>query len=113
VSVNDQRAALTAAWTVSAASTNFSNITTGGTTAPETVLNAAVGYNPGTALAAVTTGTGTLAPVSTASLAASTPIATWAGVGVNTARWNPTISFTLLPNQVAGTYQGTITHSLL
>ncbi|MDT7545736.1 MAG: hypothetical protein QOE99_1846, partial [Actinomycetota bacterium] len=58
VSVNDQRAALTAAWTVSAASTNFSNITTGGTTAPETVLNAAVGYNPGTALAAVTTGTG-------------------------------------------------------
>lgn len=110
VSVSDQRAALAAAWTVSVASTAF---TTGTASTQETVANTLIGYNPGTALAAVKTGTGTLTPVNAPALGASTPVASWAGVGVNTASWNPTLTFTLLPNQVAGTYEGTITHSLV
>jgi hypothetical protein len=113
VAVTDNRAALVAAWAVSVSSTNFANITTGGSSAQETVLNSAVGYNPGTALAAIKTGNGTLTPVNAPSLSASTPVASWAGVGVNSAQWNPTVAFTLLPDQVAGTYRGTITHTLV
>jgi hypothetical protein len=37
----------------------------------------------------------------------------FAGVGGNNAvTWDPTITFTLLNSQVAGTYRGTITHSV-
>jgi hypothetical protein len=113
VSVADQRAALAAAWAVTVSSTNFMNITTGGTSAQETVLNTAVGYNPGTAAAATKTGNGTFFPVNAPAVGAGSAAASWAGVGVNSASWNPTIAFTLLPDQVAGTYQGTITHTLV
>jgi hypothetical protein len=113
VSVDDQRAALVAAWAVSVDSTNFDNITTAGGSAQETVLNAAVGYDAGLLSAATTSGNGVLTPLSAASLAAAAPAASWTGVGINSASWNPTISFTLLPDQVAGTYEGTITHTLV
>jgi hypothetical protein len=113
VTVTDNRAALVAAWAVSASSSAFNNISTGGSTTQEVVPASSVAYNATVAPGPVTSGTGTIAPLSVSSLAVSVPVATWAGVGVNSASWNPTIGFTLLPDQVAGTYRGTITHTLV
>lgn len=116
VTVTDTRGALAANWSVSGSATDFTNSTTGGSTADETVTKANVGYwaGVGTAQAGqvgafVPAGLVT-APVSLAGAGAS--VGQWAGVGNNTVTWNPTITFTLLPSQVAGTYTGTITHSV-
>jgi hypothetical protein len=110
-SVSDQRGALVAAWTVTVSSTDFLNTTTGGTSAPEKVTKSNVSYLSGAATA--TTGTGTFTPTPTA-LSLSNPGtgAVWAGVGVNTASWNPTVAFILASNQVAGTYTGTLNQSV-
>jgi hypothetical protein len=113
VTVTDGRGALTATWTAAASSTNF---TTGGASANETVAKASVGYWAGVGTpqlgqigAFVPAGT-LLTPVALAGTGSN--VGQWAGTGNNTVTWNPTISFTLLPAQVAGTYSGTITHSV-
>lgn len=113
VTVTDGRGALTATWTAAASSTDF---TTGGATANETVTKANVGYYAGVGTpllgqvgAFVPSGTA-LTPVALAGTGAN--VGTWAGTGNNTVSWNPTITFTLSPAQVAGTYSGTITHSV-
>ncbi|HEX4655537.1 MAG TPA: hypothetical protein VH274_07335 [Mycobacteriales bacterium] len=113
VTVTDGRGALTATWTAAASSTNF---TTGGASADETVAKASVGYWAGVGTAqlgqvgafvpAGTIGT----PVSLAGTGAN--VGQWAGTGNDTVTWTPTVTFTLLPSQVAGTYSGTITHSV-
>ena len=114
VTVTDGRGALTATWTAAASTTNF---TTGASpTADETVAKANVGYYAGVGTAALGQvgaflPAGTLVtPVALAGSGAN--VGSWTGTGNNTVTWNPTISFTLLPSQVAGTYSGTITHSV-
>ena len=108
VAVTDTRGALVGNWTAGVSSTSF---TTGTATANETVVPASVAYSAGAALA--TTGTGVFAPLGVPALAA-TPgsAATYVGVGNNSASWNPTLTFTLGAQQVAGTYTGTVTHSV-
>jgi hypothetical protein len=112
VTVTDTRGALTATWTATGSSTNF---TTGGATANETVAKANVGYYAGVGTAALGQ-VGAFVPAGTAltpvALGSASTVGNWAGVGNNTVSWNPTVSFTLLPSQVAGTYSGTITHSV-
>lgn len=112
VTVTDTRGSLAATWTVTGSTTNF---TTGGATANETVAKALVGYFAGTGSAQAGQ-VGAFAPVGTAlspvALASALPVGAWAGVGNNTVTFDPTITFTLLPSQVAGTYSGTITHSV-
>lgn len=109
VSVADTRGALVAAWTVTITSSTF--VTGAGTpTADQTVALANISY----ASNAVTkTGTGTAVPNGGTAMNAAEAlrVVTFAGVGNNTATWNPTLTFTLLSTQVAGTYTGTITHS--
>jgi len=110
--VSDQRAALIATWTVTISSTDFMNTTTNGTSANEKVANSKVGYSSGLATGS---GTGAFVPgVIPAATGVGTGTAgpTWAGVGVNTQTWNPTMSFVLATSQVAGTYTGTITQSV-
>jgi len=113
VTITDARALLTAAWTASASSTSF---TTGGGTTPETIPNTAVSYWSGPATA--TTGTGTFTPGQAnagAALAMGTAVSAFtltAGVGNNTAAWNPTIVVAVPAAAVGGTYTGTITHSV-
>jgi hypothetical protein len=113
VTVTDGRGALDAGWTAAASSTDF---TTGTATADETVTKANVGYWAGVGTAQLGqvgafTPQGTLlTPVSLAGTGAN--IGAWLGTGNNTVTWNPKITFTLLPAQVAGTYSGTITHSV-
>lgn len=108
VTVNDERGLLTASWTASVSSTDF---TTGTATLEETVSNAAIAYTSG----AATTGTdedGTFTGSIALTLGTQGVAGAWLGTGVNHVTWNPTLDFTLLVNQVAGVYSGTITHSV-
>jgi len=110
--VTDTRGALAAAWSVTASSTDF---TTGTATANETVAKANVGYFAGVGTPAVGQ-VGAFVPQGTAltpvSLGSASAVGSWTGVGNNTVTWNPSLKFTLLPSQVAGTYSGTITQSV-
>jgi hypothetical protein len=113
VTVTDDRAALTAAWTATVTSTSF---TTGGATPAETIANSALSYWSGPATA--TTGTGTPAPGQATSgdavvLSTGRTAFSWsAGNGNNSATWNPTLIVAVPATAVAGTYSGTVTHSV-
>jgi hypothetical protein len=109
VSVTDDRALLSAEWTVTAASTDW---TTGGSSPSlaETIPASDVGYDPGTITTTGTiTATGT--PI-TLSGTAATVVTGTAGVGDNTARWDPTLSVAVPASAVGGIYTGTLTQSV-
>lgn len=108
VTVTDARGSLVAEWEATVSSTAF---TTGGATAQETVANTNIAY---TALAtgATTSGDGVFTGSALASLGAPGIAGAWAGVGSNEVTWTPSLTFTMLENQVAGVYSGTITHSV-
>jgi hypothetical protein len=115
VAVTDDRAAADASWGTSVTSTNF---TTGGATPPETVLATEIGYWSGPFTA--TTGTGTFTPgQATAPAAAAldnvaplTAFTHTGGTGNNTATWEPGLVVNLPLDSQAGTYTGTVTHSV-
>lgn len=107
VTVTDDRALLSATWTTTASSTAW---TTGTATPAETIPVGDVGYNPGSITTTGTiTATGT--PITLASTAAPVVTGT-AGVGNNTAAWNPTIAVALPASVVGGAYTGTLTQSV-
>ena len=107
VSVNDNRALLTAAWTVTASSTEF---TTGTATPDETIPVSDEVYDPG---AIATTGRITATGSSvTLTTAAQTVVAGTARVGNNTATWDPTIEINIPAAAVNGTYTATLTQSV-
>ena len=108
VTVTDNRGALPATWTASAVSTAF---TTGGATANETIAATNITYSAGTGTAGAGQ-VGTFTPTGVTPMAVSAPVGAWAGAGNDTVTWNPTLSFVLLPSQVAGTYTGTVTQSV-
>jgi hypothetical protein len=108
--VTDNRASLAASWTVSVSSSNF---TTGGATPAETIPVADASYTAGSFF---TTGTITVTAtpaVLTLANAAAQDIFGTAGVGDNSATWNPTLSVAVPPAAVTGTYTGTLTQSVL
>jgi hypothetical protein len=113
VTVTDARGALTATWTTTVSSTDF---TTGGGTPAETIPKASVSYWSGPATA--TTGIGVFTPGQlTAILAQSLSVPRTAftltlGVGNNSATWNPTLIVAIPASAVAGLYTGTVTHSV-
>jgi hypothetical protein len=107
VTVTDDRALLSAAWTVTAASSDW---TTGGGTPAETIPAADVGYDPGSITTTGTiTATGT--PITLSGTAAPVVTGT-AGVGDNTASWDPTLSVAVPASAVGGIYTGTLTQSV-
>lgn len=107
VTVTDARAALTATWTATASSTNF---TTGAGTPAETIPAGDVGYDPG---AITTTGTITATGTPITLSGAAQPVVTGtAGVGDNTASWDPTLSVAVPASAVGGAYTGTLTQSV-
>jgi hypothetical protein len=112
VTVTDGRGALVATWSANAVSTDF---TTGTATANETVAKANVAYYAGLGTAALGQ-VGAFVPAGTAlapvAIGTSAAVGSWTGTGNNTVTWNPTLKFTLLPSQVAGTYSGTVTQSV-
>jgi hypothetical protein len=107
VTVTDDRALLTATWIATASSSAW---TTGGGTPAETIPASDVGYDPGSITTTGTiTATGT--PITLATTAA--PVVTGsAGVGNNTATWNPAIAVAVPAAAVGGTYTGTVTQSV-
>ncbi|NAS23472.1 hypothetical protein GT755_17450 [Herbidospora sp. NEAU-GS84] len=113
VTVTDLRGTLLGSWTAGVTSTDF---TTGGGTANETIPKADAAYASGAATA--TSGVGTFAPGQlTVQLAAPltgqvTAFTAAALVGNNTVTWNPTLRVTIPNSAVAGTYTGTVTHSV-
>jgi hypothetical protein len=107
VTVTDDRALLAAAWTAVASSTAW---TTGGGTPAETIPAGDVGYNPGSI---TTTGTITATGTPITLSDAGQPVVTGtAGVGNNTATWNPGLSVAVPPSAVVGTYAGTLIQSV-
>lgn len=107
VTVTDDRALLDASWTTTSSSTDF---TTGGATPAETIPATDVGYDPGSI---TTTGTITATGTPITLSGTSAPVVTGsAGVGDNTASWNPAISVAVPAAAVGGTYTGTVTDSV-
>jgi hypothetical protein len=107
ITVTDDRALLTAAWTATASATAW---TTGGGTGNETIPASDVTYTTG---AITTTGTITATGSNiTLSGASQTVVSGSAGVGNNTATWNPTLAVAVPAAAVGGTYSGTVTHSV-
>lgn len=113
VAVNDARGALVAAWTATAVSSAFK---TGTLTAAETIAATRVKYWSGAATA--TSGASTALPGQTTTAnavvidTAKTAFSLTAGVGNNSSTWNPTVEVNVPATAVAGSYSGTITHSV-
>jgi hypothetical protein len=114
VTVNDLRATLSTSWIASVSS---GNLTTGLSSGPETIPNTAILYWSG--LATATTGTGTFTEGQANAGAAQTMDASrtaysmTAGTGNTTATWNPTLVVNIPAGVVAGTYTGTVNHSVV
>lgn len=107
VTVTDARALVSATWTATAASSAF---TTGGVTTPETIPAADLTYNPG---AITTTGIITTTGTAVTLSGAAQPVVTGtAGLGNNTASWDPTIAVAVPAAAVAGLYTGTLNQSV-
>jgi hypothetical protein len=101
--VTDDRALLSASWTVTAAETDFAN-------GPSTIPATAATYTVGTV---TTTGTITVTGTNvTLSNSAQTVLTGSAGVGDNTASWDPTVAVNVPAGAVGGTYNGTLTQSV-
>ena len=108
VTVDDARGALLNTWTASVSSTTF---VTGTATANETVAVDQIAYSSGAYTAH--SGLGVFVPGSLANGALPGTAGSYTGAAGNSSTtWNPTLTFTLLGSQVAGTYTGTITHSV-
>ncbi|MFD8527962.1 hypothetical protein ACFV0L_11195 [Streptosporangium canum] len=108
ITVTDDRGTLNGSWNATVISTDF---TTGEGTGPETIPNINVSYSPGPATA--TTGTGTFTPGPGGIV--NVPRVAFAGtelVGNDSVTWNPTLTVTIPSAAVAGTYSGTVTHSV-
>jgi hypothetical protein len=108
VTVTDPRGLLVATWTATVSATSF---TTGGASSNETVAKSAITYSSGAGSAALGQ-VGAMVPSVNSALGNSAIAASWSGVGNSTVTWTPTLTFALLASQVAGTYTGTITHSV-
>ncbi len=107
VTVTDNRALLSAAWTATASATSF---TTGAGTPNETIPASDVNYNPGT----INT-TGTITATGTTVTLSGTPqtvVAGTAGVGNNSASWDPGLVVSVPASVVGGVYTGTLTQSV-
>jgi len=111
--VSDSRGALLGSWTASVSSSDF---TTGTASAAETIGKANADYWSGASISP--TGTAVLVPgqllaANKVTFAASrTAFSASAVVGNGTTTWNPTVSVNIPGAAVAGTYTGTITHSV-
>jgi hypothetical protein len=108
VQVVDARASASGSWTTTVSSTSF---VTGAGTPAETIPNTDVNYDPGEVV--TSTGTATFTPGVPSFLGSPvTAFSAASEVGSTSVTWNPQITFQLPASAVAGTYTGTITHSV-
>jgi len=115
VTVTDARALLAPTWAATVTSTAF---TTGTATGPETIPTTDVSYwsGPTTATVPATGETfvpGQLTAAAAVALSATpTAMSLTAGVGNNSATWNPTLMVAPPAGAVGGAYSGVVTHSV-
>ncbi|HEY2238855.1 MAG TPA: hypothetical protein VGI21_08695 [Streptosporangiaceae bacterium] len=108
VTVSDTRSTTLRGWIATVSSSDF---ITGTGTGNQDIPAANVSYIPG--LATSTSGTGTFVPGLGGALgSAKTAFTGSLESGSTSASWNPTVTVTLPSNIAAGTYSGTITHSV-
>jgi alpha-tubulin suppressor-like RCC1 family protein len=113
VTVTDNRALGSASWTAAVTGTAF---ITGSGSSQQTIPVTQLTYWSGPATSS--SGSGTFIPGQPSSAGAqnlSVPLVAFrltGGSGVNSASWNPTVSVSVPPSAVAGTYTATITHSV-
>ncbi|MEV0201217.1 hypothetical protein [Nonomuraea sp. NPDC050691] len=113
ITVSDGRAALDATWVATVSGTGF---TTGGGSGAETIPAGAISYWSGPATS--TTGAGVFVPGQPDAASAEhlyapyTAFSKVSGAGSNSATWDPTIVVDIPGDAVAGTYTGTIRHSV-
>ncbi|MCW2615925.1 MAG: hypothetical protein JWN08_2919 [Frankiales bacterium] len=113
VTVSDARGTLLGSWTATAVSSAF---TTGGATPNETIAATNVTYASGLE----TGGSGTAvrvpgqlsAAVAVAIDTAKTAFSATGALGTNSTTWSPTVIVSPPSSAVAGTYTGTVTHSV-
>lgn len=116
VSVTDQRGLVSGSWTASVSATT--NFTTGAGTANETISKGQASYWSGQATFSSGAGPPTLTPgqanaATRVALSSSrTAFSVSGAVGNNAASWNPTLVISIPTAAVAGTYSGTIAHSV-
>jgi hypothetical protein len=112
VTVTDQRASLSlVSWTTSVVSSPFTTSDGNGNNA--TIAASNVSYLAGVPTAQ--SGIGVFAPGLTSAFGIGTSATAYtavAEVGATSVSWNPTIAVTLPSSAQAGTYTGTITHSV-
>jgi hypothetical protein len=114
VQVTDSRAVNPAAWTASVTSTDFTIPST-----TDTIPAADVAYWSGPTTATVGSGVFTPGQATSANRTAlnnSTPLTAMTlsgGSGSNSATWDPTLEVSVPTAAVAGTYSGTVTHSVV
>ncbi|MFY1697490.1 hypothetical protein [Solwaraspora sp. WMMA2101] len=116
ITVDDTRAAADASWDATVEATDFE--TDDGGDPSEIIDVTSIDYWSGTATA--TTGNGTFNPGQEASgdavaLSDVTPVTAFShdgGTGNNSATWNPTLDVNVPLANIAGTYTGTVTHSV-
>lgn len=112
VEVSDNRGGLLVGWTASVTSSAF---TTAAEATNNSIANSNVTYTSGVptvdGIAVVTGSGGTgLVPVTLGS--SQTAMSATGVTGAASASWNPTVAVTVPNDVVAGTYTGTITHSV-
>lgn len=103
---------LTLSWTATVSSTDF---TTGSATAPETIAKASISYwsGPVTASSGIATRTpGQLTSLLAESLSVTRTAFSAVSLVETSTSWNPTIVVAIPAAAVAGTYSGTVTHSV-
>ena len=113
VEVVDDRSQLAAVWLATVAASDF---TTGAAGPSETIPAAAVAYSSGPATTTAGEGTfepGQLSPAAAVPLSAGAPaFSKSSGDRSNSADWNPTLILDIPMEVTAGSYRGTITHSV-
>jgi hypothetical protein len=109
VQVTDQRSVIGGAWTATVSSTNF---TTDDGGAGEVIDNANAAYTTG--LTTLASGAAVVVPSAVAASLDSAQTAATATLvlGDSVVTWSPTVAVTIPDNVAAGTYSGTLTHSV-
>jgi hypothetical protein len=110
VTVTDDRAALSPDWTVLASETDW---TTGGGTSAETIPATDATYDPGdfTTVGTISVAAASTPPIALANTTVPVVLGT-AGVGDNSATWDPTIAVAIPAFAVGGDYTGTLAQSV-
>jgi hypothetical protein len=110
VTVSDMRAAEGGEWSASVVSSDFTTDVGG---PGEVIAASAITYTPGSSVSH--SGDATFTVGDAATMSNDTPVTAYSAsdeVGVASITWDPTVDFALPSNVVAGTYTGTITHSV-